>query len=198
MASAIGEKRSTAWPERAGTAIWNESYGITGGPPLRFEPLQKGKKRTFTKEEKEALVDYVLEMRETKSLAVCAEECGIARSNFSIWMKTECKTYPEMDGVDPDAYSARVTDHRALLADLRAGTGTRPVHLPDYFIGNKSSGKQNQGRRMIRAEEQTRKGHPYFVSVGSNERRMFTPEQKKKRWITGFMNLKGIRSRIVP
>ncbi|MCY3975323.1 MAG: hypothetical protein OXF02_07275 [Simkaniaceae bacterium] len=180
MASAVGTGQGIVWPTNTekGTTKWLDK--VPGEPPLRFNPLPEGKRRRYTKAEQEALTDYAVEVRETKSLEVCAGECNASATGLSRWVRGECMTYREMAHVGLDDHTRKTTDFRALLADLRAGTGHRPIHLPDYSIKTKLSTKQKGTKRWVRAQERTHEGHPYFLSVGKDERRTFTEEQKQR------------------
>ncbi|MCY3973984.1 MAG: hypothetical protein OXF02_00330, partial [Simkaniaceae bacterium] len=79
MASAVGWERGIVLPEsgRKGTATWLDDR--SGGPPLRFDSLPEGRKnRTYTKEERNAVVDYAVRQRWGKSVNESAKECGAA------------------------------------------------------------------------------------------------------------------------
>ncbi|MCY3974308.1 MAG: hypothetical protein OXF02_02020, partial [Simkaniaceae bacterium] len=90
MASAIGWERGVVWPEgrQKGTAVWLD--GRFGGPPLRFGPLPEDRKnRTYTEEERDAVVNYAVRQRLEKSVDECAKECGATGSSVSRWIRDE-------------------------------------------------------------------------------------------------------------
>ena len=181
-ASAIGEGEGTVWPanDYGGTAVWH--YKLPGEPPLWFRPLSKEHgHRDYTETERCAIIDYVLEVRKTKGITTCAKEIGIGRASVSRWLKSGCEAYPIFSSLHLDAHTLRAIDYRELLADLRSGIGS--VTISDYTGGLKfSSRKSTRGIRMknVPAQEEVRNGHPYFVSPGEGQRRVFTEEQKAR------------------
>ena len=114
--------------EEKGTAIWLDK--VPGGPPLRFVPLSGGGQRRYTKREKSALVNYVVEQRGVKFLGQCSGESGVGIACISSWMKKECKTYRAFSKLSLDANTIRAIDFRELLADLRAGKD--PIRTADH------------------------------------------------------------------
>ncbi|MCY3975333.1 MAG: hypothetical protein OXF02_07325 [Simkaniaceae bacterium] len=102
----------------------------TGRPPFRSGPVSGRVRKLCTKGERSALVDYVLEQRETKSVAECATECGVDERALERWIRAECATHPVIVALGLDYSILWGLDYVALLTDLRAGKN--PV-LSDYF-----------------------------------------------------------------
>ncbi|MCY3974743.1 MAG: hypothetical protein OXF02_04270 [Simkaniaceae bacterium] len=179
MASAIGRGRGVVWPEsrQRGTAIWLDDR--FGGPPLRFGPLPEGRKnRTYTEEERNAVVDYAVKQRRTKSVDECAKECGATGSSLSRWIGDECRTYPEVAAVKPDVYAGKIADYRGLLVELRQWSGKRPVRLSDHF--KDSVGGWGFNRECPPEEEQSRDGHLYFPPAKEGSKRVFSGDEKER------------------
>ncbi|MCY3973990.1 MAG: hypothetical protein OXF02_00360 [Simkaniaceae bacterium] len=180
------QKRKKHIKKEMGTAKWLDNS--LGGPPLRFDPLPKGKRRSYTGRERGAIVDYVVEQREVQSIGKCANDIGINASCISYWLKEECETYRAFSESDIDGETLRALDCRKLLADLRAGKTS--LRIRDYTGGEKySKGTRGQKLKEVRAKEETRDGHPYFASPGKGKRRVFTNDQKEgvvDYWLSGF------------
>ncbi|MCY3974586.1 MAG: hypothetical protein OXF02_03465 [Simkaniaceae bacterium] len=183
MASAVGGAPGVVRPvcsvnEDGGTAHW--VLKVPGERPLWFEPLPEGKRRRFTKGEKDALLDYVLEVRKVKSLAQCAGECGIERSNFSVWLREKCAAHREVDSTELGSYGPGTIDLRELLADLWKGVAKRPIPLSDYLVSKTSPERLFSGHRTVPAQEVIRDGHLYFLPVQGAMQRRFNADQKKR------------------
>ncbi|MCY3975188.1 MAG: hypothetical protein OXF02_06595 [Simkaniaceae bacterium] len=179
---AIGEGRGVVQPvsDRGGTAVW--MCKGPGEPPLWFEPRSKGsRQKDYTEKEKRAIVDYALEVRETKSMGTCAKEMGIKPTSLSNWVKWGCEAYRIFSCLQLDSRTLRAIDYRKLLADLRSGMES--ITISDYTGGVKfSTRKRTPGTRLegVPAQEEIRGGHPYFLSPGKGKRRVFTEEQKAR------------------
>ncbi|MCY3975011.1 MAG: hypothetical protein OXF02_05655 [Simkaniaceae bacterium] len=194
MASAIGEGWNVVWPASAeketatrkrrytrqkGTAIW--FHKVPGGPPLRFGPLPEGaRRRGVTAEERRAVVDYALEVRMTKSMNTCAKEVGIGPVPLSNWIKWGCAAYQIFSCLNVDDRTLRTIDYRKLLTALRSGI--RSVIISDYTEGKYSTRKSRLGTEVesVLAQEEVRGGHPYFLSPGKGQRRVFTGQQRTR------------------
>ncbi|MCY3974956.1 MAG: helix-turn-helix domain-containing protein [Simkaniaceae bacterium] len=200
MASAIGEGQGIVWLKNGGegtdvrkTKYAKKSCGtvtwlrkVPGGPPLRFGPLPKGvrQQRKLTEQERSAVVDYALEVRKTKSFKKCAGEMGLTAAAVSNYVRTECKTYRTFLHLGLDDQVLLRADYRELLADLRAEKNPIRIKYSDR------NGLRGVELVRVRAREHTCYGHPYFVSVGEGEQRVFTEEQKQRAvtyWLHEFM-----------
>ncbi|MCY3974364.1 MAG: hypothetical protein OXF02_02305 [Simkaniaceae bacterium] len=181
-ASAIDERQGVVRPVSGyvDAVVW--FHKVPGSPPLWFRSPPKGfRQRDYTEPEKRAVVDYALEVRETKSMSTCAKETGIHVASLSNWVKWGCEAYQVFSDLHLDADTLRVIDYRKLLADLRSGIES--VTVSDYTEGSKYSTRQStRGMKVekVPAQEEIRDGHPYFLSPGKGKRRVFTEEQKAK------------------
>ncbi|MCY3974741.1 MAG: hypothetical protein OXF02_04260 [Simkaniaceae bacterium] len=159
--------------EDFGTATW--LHKVPGGPPLRFEPVPEGSRhRRLTKKERNAIVDYVLEVRKTKVIGKCAEEMGLTVATISYHVRTECKTNEIFPDLGLDDQDLRWVDYRELLADLRAGKSS--IRIADY---NRHR-LPGTGRMSVQAKECTRDGYPYFASSDEGEEGVFPEEQEER------------------
>ena len=166
--------------EECGTATWLDK--VPGGPPLRFDPLPGGRRRRrLTEEEWNAIVDYVLEVRKTKSVRKCAKEMGLTDSAVSTRVRNECKTNTTFLRLGLNGQDLWGVDYRELLVDLRAGKSS--IRIADYTGAAKYANRnRSPGTEPMsaRTKECARDAHPYLTSAGEGERRVFAEGQRKR------------------
>ncbi|MCY3974369.1 MAG: hypothetical protein OXF02_02330 [Simkaniaceae bacterium] len=114
----------------------------------------------------------------------------IGVTTLSSRIKAEYDTYRAFSCLDSDSRTLRTVDHGTLLVDLRSGIGS--ITISDYTGGLKLSVRKSArrvGPENVPAQEKVRDGHPYFVSPGKGERRVFTNDRKERAvdcWLNEF------------